>query len=65
MHIFYVRKVYNHPQNAGLISKKFPHGRKYEILERYCNVLIFRMLIFSGKMSSPKYVTINPFLVFN
>ena len=60
-----VKIFYNDPQNAGLISKKFPHGRKYAILEQYCNVLIFRQLIFFSKMSTPKCVTIDPFLAFN
>jgi len=27
-----VKIFYNDPQNAGLIPKKFPHGRKYQIL---------------------------------
>jgi len=63
--VFLVRKVYNNPKNAGLISKKFPSGRKYAILEQYYNMLIFRLLIFSGKISSSKCVTINPFWVVN
>ena len=29
-----VKIFYNDPQNAGLIPKKFPHGRKYQILWR-------------------------------
>ena len=60
-----VRKFYNNPQNIGLISKKFPLGRKYAILEQYCNVLIFRLLVFLCKIPDPKCVTINPFWVAN
>ena len=30
-----VKIFYNDPQNAGLIPKKFPHGRKYAILWRH------------------------------
>ncbi len=60
-----IKKVYNNPENTGIISKKFPHGRKYAILERFHNVLIFRLFIFSGKISNPKCVTIDPFWVVN
>ena len=62
---FLVQKVYNNPQKTGLISKKFPYGRKCAILERYYNALIFRILVFSGKKSSSECVTVNPFWVVN
>ena len=60
-----LKNVYNYPQNADRILKKFPPGRKYAILEQICNTLIFRRLMYSGREFSPKSIKISPFLVYN
>jgi len=65
MIVISLKKVYNNPQNAGLVSKKFPHGRKYAILERYCSVLIFRTLLLLDEMLTPECAIIHPFSVVN
>ena len=43
---FLSKKVDKDPKNTGLISKMFPHARKYAILEQYYNMLIFKLLLF-------------------
>ena len=59
-----IKKVYNNPQKADLISKKFPCGRKYAILGQYCNVLTFSMLTFYIKMLTLQCVTNDAILTF-